>query len=181
MGRQTGRGQRWSGGAAVPPHQGYSEDACCSFPAGPVAVLAAGDGEQRGRLPMGAVWATRVARAARRLARARRASAMDTMEDHTRTTDERFRRTPTWHAKCRIWGSGRPLRFEHLGACGDLSPTDLRPISSCDLSWKQRTTQGTRGLYRFRRPLWCNTLLQCVVWWIASGADDEQYKGRTAP
>ena len=25
-------------------------------------------------------------------------------------------------------------------------------------------------------PLWCNTLLQCVVWWIASWADDEQYK-----
>ena len=25
-------------------------------------------------------------------------------------------------------------------------------------------------------PLWCNTLLQCVVWWIASRADDEQYK-----
>ena len=25
--------------------------------------------------------------------------------------------------------------------------------------------------------LWCNTLLQCVVWWIASWADDdEQYK-----
>ena len=23
--------------------------------------------------------------------------------------------------------------------------------------------------------MWCNTLLQCVVWWIASGADDEQY------
>ena len=28
--------------------------------------------------------------------------------------------------------------------------------------------------------MWCNTLLQCVVWWIASGADDEQYRGRTA-
>ena len=26
--------------------------------------------------------------------------------------------------------------------------------------------------------MWCNTLLQCVVWWIASGADDEQYKGK---
>ena len=25
--------------------------------------------------------------------------------------------------------------------------------------------------------MWCNTLLQCVVWWIASWAtDDEQYK-----
>ena len=35
----------------------------------------------------------------------------------------------------------------------------------------------TQGLYWFGPPLWCNTLLQCVVWWIASWADDdEQYK-----
>ena len=38
------------------------------------------------------------------------------------------------------------------------------------------TTQETQGLYWLRPPLWCNTLLQCVVWWIASRADDEQYK-----
>ena len=41
----------------------------------------------------------------------------------------------------------------------------------------ERTTQETEGLYWFGPPLWCNTLLQCVVWWIASWADDdEQYK-----
>src|SRR3954463_263973 len=56
-------------------------------------------------------------------------------------------RTPTWRAKCRIMGFGRPLRFEQWGAHGDLSPTVLRPISSRDLNWKQQTTQGTRGLY----------------------------------
>ena len=40
-----------------------------------------------------------------------------------------------------------------------------------------RTTQETQGLYWFGPPLWCNTLLQCVAWWIASWADDdEQYK-----
>ena len=34
-----------------------------------------------------------------------------------------------------------------------------------------------QGLYWFGPPLWCNTLLQCVAWWIASWADDdEQYK-----
>ena len=44
----------------------------------------------------------------------------------------------------------------------------------------KRTTQGTQGLYWFRPPLWCNTLLQCVVWWIASWAHDEQYKGEQA-
>ena len=42
---------------------------------------------------------------------------------------------------------------------------------------KERTTQETQGLYWFGPPLWCNTLLQCLVWWIASWADDdEQYK-----
>ena len=39
-----------------------------------------------------------------------------------------------------------------------------------------RTAQETQGLYWFGPPLWCNTLLQCVVWWISSGANDEQYK-----
>ena len=39
----------------------------------------------------------------------------------------------------------------------------------------------TQGLYWFGPPLWCNTLLQCVVWWIASWADDdEQYKEEQA-
>ena len=147
--------------------EGCWEEACCSFPAGPVAALAAGDRERRGGPPTAPS------------GRDRRASAMDTTEDHTRIAEERFRRTPTWRAKCQISGFGRPLRFEHRGARGDLSPTDLRPISLRDLSWKQQTTQGTRGLYWFGPPLWCNTLLQCVVWWIASGADDEQYKGRT--
>ena len=41
----------------------------------------------------------------------------------------------------------------------------------------QRTAQETQGLYWFGPPLWCYTLLQFVVWWIASWADDgEQYK-----
>ena len=41
----------------------------------------------------------------------------------------------------------------------------------------ERTTQETQGLYWFGPPLWCNTLLQCVIWWIASwDDDDEQYK-----
>ena len=47
-----------SDGVAVRPSrrtEGCRDEACCSFPAGPVAALAAGDGERRGRLPMGAV------------------------------------------------------------------------------------------------------------------------------
>ena len=38
----------------------------------------------------------------------------------------------------------------------------------------ERTAQETQGLYWFGPPLWCNTLLQCVVWWIASWADDDE-------
>src|SRR4051812_27215316 len=67
-------------GVAVRPSRrtdGCWEDACCSFLAGPVAALTAGDGERRGRPSMGAVWTTREALVARRSARARRASDMD--------------------------------------------------------------------------------------------------------
>ena len=46
----------------------------------------------------------------------------------------------------------------------------------------ERTAQETQGLYWFGPPLWCNTLLQCLVWWIASWADDdEQYKEERPP
>ena len=49
---------RVSDGVAVRPSrrtEGCSEDACRSFPVGPVAALAAGEGERRGGLLMGAV------------------------------------------------------------------------------------------------------------------------------
>ena len=43
------------------------------------------------------------------------------METTERRSDElmegKLRRTPTWRAKCRMWGSGKPLRFEHWDAC----------------------------------------------------------------
>ena len=56
-------------------------------------------------------------------------------------------------------------------------PTYLHPSAMLGSKTMERTTQETQGLYRFGPPLWCNTLLQCVVWWIASWADDdEQYK-----
>ena len=36
-----------------------------------------------------------------------------------RGVEDEFRRTPTWRVKCRISGSGRPLRFELWGARED--------------------------------------------------------------
>ena len=53
-------------------------------------------------------------------------------------------------------------------------PTYLHPSAMLESKTKERTTQETQGLYWFGPPLWCNTLLQCVVWWIASWADDDQ-------
>ena len=91
--------------------------------------------------------------------------------------EDESRRTPTWRAKCRISGSGRPLRFEHWGARGDFASYLPAPLRHARIKAMKGTTQGTQGLYWFGPPLWCNTLLQCVVWWIASWADDdEQYK-----
>ena len=58
-----------------------------------------------------------------------------------------------------------------------LPSTYLHPSASLRSKlWKEQHTE-TQGLYWFGPPLWCNTLLQFVVWWIASWADDdEQYK-----
>ena len=41
--------------------------------------------------------------------------------------EDEFRRTPTWRAKYRISGSGRPLRFEHWGRAEISPPTYLHP------------------------------------------------------
>ena len=60
------RARKRSRGFSQEATEGCRGDTRCSFPAGPVAVLTAGDGERRGRAPTGAVWAARAARAARR-------------------------------------------------------------------------------------------------------------------
>ena len=77
--------------------------------------------------------------------------------------EDKFWRTPTWRAKCRIPGSGRPLRFKHWGARGDFASYLPAPLRHARIEAMKITTQGTHGLYWFGPPLWCNTLLQCVV------------------
>ena len=72
---------------------------------------------------------TREARAVRCSARARRAQTWARWSEENGVVEDEFRRTPTWRAKCRISGSGRPLRFEHWGARGDFAsylPAPLR-------------------------------------------------------
>ena len=66
------------------------------------------------------------------------------------------------------WGSNSGVRTKIFSL--PKHALSLAAIAKLD-RW---TTQETRGLYWFGPPLWCNTLIQCVVWWIASWADDEQ-------
>ena len=123
VGRRTGWGQRRGGGAAFPPHQTMQGRGLLLVP----RRAGGGVGGRR----RGTTGASADRNDGERLERreqpdARRASDMDTVENHTRLAGERFRHTPTWRTKCRISGSGRPLRFELWGAHEDLSPT-----SSC--------------------------------------------------
>ena len=110
-----------SNGVAVRPSrrtEGCSEDACCLFPARPLATR---DGERQGGPPTGAVWATRAVRAARRSARARRASDMDA----TKRWDEDPRKEDFSAPLPGVPNVGyrvpaKPLRFELWGAHKDL-------------------------------------------------------------
>ena len=66
----------------------------------------------------------------------------------------------------------KPSRFEHWGAREGFLPIDPCPSSlrSCGRTRRTSNTK-TQDLYWFGPPLWCNTLLQCVVvdcvlgWW----------------
>ena len=56
--------------------------------------------------------------------------------------EDEFRRTPTWRAKCRISGSGRPLRFDLYGAHKDLPPTNPRLIASRESKLNDEQHEG---------------------------------------
>ena len=53
--RRVGWGQRWSGGAAILPHEGVQRGRLLLVSRRTVVALAAGDGERRGGPPTGAV------------------------------------------------------------------------------------------------------------------------------
>jgi hypothetical protein len=110
---------------------GGSDESCCSWVAGLVAVLAAGEAEWRGTpLPAGAVWATR---AARRLARTRRASSIGRAE---------WRRSEWWERSFDTPLPGAPnVRFrapqtqEKVRTLGHVRRTQpLRPTNSSPYS-----------------------------------------------
>ena len=59
------------------------------------------------------------------------------------SVEEELRRTPTWRAKCQMWGSGKPLRFEHLGAHEDL-PLPIHILASLRSQGLTLRTHNTR-------------------------------------
>ena len=76
---------------------------------------------------------------------------------------DEFRRTPTWRAKCRISGSGRPLRFKLWGAREDyvfyLTVSQRsRLLKELHKRHKVYTGSGHR----------CGVIPYSSVWWIAS-------------
>ena len=106
--------------------EGCGEDACCSFPTWPVAVVVAGDGERRGGPPTGAVWATRAARAGQHSARARRASDMDAMKRWDADQWKEDLGAPLPGApNVGFWVPVKPSRFEHWGAHEDFPLPNL--------------------------------------------------------
>ena len=113
---------------------GCLDDACCSFPAKLVAVLMAGDGERRGRPPMGAVWATRAARAARR------ASDMDAMVGEEQGDGRRIPAHPYLARQMSDFGFRQTLEVRTLGCAQRfrLLPT-LHPSASLRSKlWKEQ-------------------------------------------
>ena len=80
---------------------------------------------------------------------------------------------------CRMWGSGKTLKVRTLGcARSSFPPTDLRP-SSLRSSGRTRNSER-RGIYTSSGHH-CGVIpYSSVWWWIASLADEEQYKGKNS-
>ena len=94
---------------------------------------------------MGAVRATRAARAARRLARARRESDMDAMEQwNVDQRKESFSTPLPGVPNVGFQVPAKPLRFEHWGAHEDLSPPSSRSHRNLKAQLAQPKEQGTQ-------------------------------------
>ena len=82
--------------------------------------------------------------------------------EKNRTTEDEFRRTPTWRAKCRISGSGRPLRFKHWGARGDFASYLPAPLAS--LRSKLREERHKRRMFYTGSGHRCGVIPYSSVW-----------------
>ena len=131
IGRRAGRGQRWSGGAAVPPHRGVQRGCLLLVPR-----RAGGDvgGRRRGttRWPADG---SRLSDAGGEGSPALSMSAASVRHGDDRATgrgatERKLQRTPTWRAKCRITGSGKTLKVRTLGCARRSPPYRNTPTAS---------------------------------------------------
>src|SRR4051812_37590640 len=124
---------------------------------------------------MGAVWATREARAARRSARARRASDMDAMVGGEWGSGRRIPAHPYLACQMSDFGFRQTLEVRALGCARRLRllPTCAPPPRK-DLSYGKHKRHR---VYTGSGHRCCVIPYSSVVWWIASWADDDkQYK-----
>src|SRR3954470_12635019 len=75
--------------------------------------------------------------------------------------EDRFRRTPTWRAKCRITGSGRPLRFKLWGARGDYAL-----YLSVSQGSKLQNEQHKRHRVYTSSGHHCGVIPYSSLWWV---------------
>ena len=148
MGARSARDEEPAGvseGVAVRPScrtDGCWDDACCSPPAGLVEALTAGDGERCGCPPTGAVWATREASAARRSARARRASDMGVMVGGERGGGRRIPAHPYLARQMSDFGFRQTLEVRTLGCARRSLP--YRSTSDPLVRTKMKMMNNTR-------------------------------------
>ena len=85
-------------------------------------------------------------------------------------------------ARCRITGSGKTLKVRTLGcAQSSFPPTDPRPSSLRPHRRTRRTCNTERHEIYTGSGHRCGVIpYSGVWWWIASWANDEQYKGKNS-
>ena len=124
MGRRTGRGQRSSGGAAIPPHRGVQRGCLLLVP----HRAGGGVGGRRRGTTRWPADGSHLSDAGGEGSPVLSASVASVLHGDDETmgrgaTKGKLRRTPTWRAKCRITGSGKTLKVRTLGcARRSLSP-----------------------------------------------------------
>src|SRR3954468_18166151 len=126
VGRGAGGGERRSSGAAVSPHGRVLRGCLLLVPRRAGGGVDGGRRERRGRPPTGAVWTTREAMAARRSARARRASDMDATVGGEWSGGRQMPAHPYLARQMSDHGFRQTLKVRTLGCARRLCPLPLR-------------------------------------------------------
>ena len=96
-------------------------------------------------------------------------------------TEGKIRRAPTWRAKSWISRSGKTLKVRTLGCTRRSPPTDPCP------SFAKISRANSTNLQHKGHKIYTGSGHRCgvipyssVVWWIASRAENEPYKGKNS-